>query len=147
MADAKAPEKDTAPKADDKELSPDERLPEAVGLRRRTADSGDPHIAWTAQKGRAGEAFPTADDSTPTHFHPKELPDPEAAMRAGFIPQVMPAGLVDPNHVTMPPSGNYDVDHPKRDEHRVALEDRQDGVLEDGPKFFAAAKAQQELDK
>lgn len=137
MADAKA--------KDDKELSADERLPEAVGLRRRTADSGDPHIAWTAQKGRAGEAFPVSDDSTPTHFHPKELPDPEVAILASFIPQVLPAGLVDANHITMPPSGNYDVDHPKRDEHRVAVEDRQDGVLEDSKKFYEAAKAQQKV--
>jgi hypothetical protein len=53
------------------------------------ADATDPDVGWTVQHGRGKDGVtknqqPTTPDQT---FHPDELPDPEAALRAGLLPQ------------------------------------------------------------
>jgi hypothetical protein len=128
-----------------------DRDPETVGpvaghsIRRlATSDDGDAHRDWTVQ---SGVPFPRSDDLPPTRFHPDELPNPDRALEAGFIPLVMPEALVDDDYVTQPPSMNLEHDHPLRDKYRV--EDDEDGENEGGPKLnrnvvreYEAAKAQ-----
>ncbi len=81
-----------------------------------TADYADPHRSWTSQ---SGAKFPVNELQT-THFHPDELPDPEVVAQAGLMPIVYPAGLIDVNHETQPPSANIPLDHPSRAKNRPA---------------------------
>lgn len=96
-------------------------------FRGRTADAHDPHRDWTVQKRVDGHqaAFPAVDDRPRRRFHPAELPDRETLETAGFNTDdvqgwEIPDGLVsdDPADATLPPSGNYPVDHPAREAHR-----------------------------
>lgn len=99
-----------------------ERPAEQVGapyghgaVRRVTADELDPHRDWTVQSGRP---FPQDDDDRTTRFHPAELPDPQKAVDAGLLPQVLPVTLIDSAHVTQPPSANPALDDPLREANR-----------------------------
>lgn len=89
----------------------------AGGNLARPADMDDEHRSWTVQSAKPMPKG--AWDKEPiTKFHPSELPNPEVAMAAGLMPLVNRSDLVDADNETMPPSGNYPVDHPKRDVHR-----------------------------
>jgi hypothetical protein len=55
------------------------------------ADAGDPDVGWTVQQARAEDspvAYPGGPATVPDQtYHPDELPDPVAALRAGLLPQ------------------------------------------------------------
>lgn len=80
-------------------------------IRRVTSDELDPHRDWTVQSGRP---FPQEAQGRTTRFHPAELPDPQKAVAAGLLPQVLPPQLIDSNHITQPPTENVPLDHPLR---------------------------------
>lgn len=97
------------------------RAKESVGpspalgvVRRTTADELDAHRDWTVQSGRP---FP-GDQGRTTHFHPDELPEPQKAVDAGLLPQLYPAGIIDPDHVTQTPFSDVSLDHPSRAKNR-----------------------------
>jgi hypothetical protein len=93
---------------------PREQVGAAYGhgaVRRTTSDELDPHRDWTVQSGRP---FPQEDRGRTTRFHPSELPDPQKAVDAGLLPQVLPPMLIDDTHITQPPSENVPLDHPLR---------------------------------
>jgi len=75
--------------------SKEDYLKAAAGLRPgfgATADSGDGSVGWTVGSGTPA---PEALDSTPGQvFSLSELPDPEVALSAGFVPQRIPADLI-----------------------------------------------------
>ena len=58
-----------------------------------SADATDPDVGWTVQHARTeddreGVAYPGGPATVPDQtFHPDELPDPVAALRAGLLPQ------------------------------------------------------------
>lgn len=68
-----------------------------------TADATDPDVGWTVQHAGAHQkekdrvAYPGAPSTVPDQtFHPDELPDPLAAIRAGLLPQNAEVLNVDP---------------------------------------------------
>lgn len=58
-----------------------------------SADANDPDVGWTVQQARVEDegdrvAYPGGPATIPDQtFHPDELPDPVAALRAGLLPQ------------------------------------------------------------
>lgn len=56
-----------------------------------SADATDPDVGWTVQHARRDDgavAYPGGPATIPDQtFHPDELPDPVAALRAGLLPQ------------------------------------------------------------
>lgn len=65
------------------------------------ADAFDPETGWTVQHAGAHQekpvAYPGGYATVPDQtFHPDELPDPTAAVRAGLLPQPMHALNIDP---------------------------------------------------
>lgn len=105
------------------DMEPESRLPGGGGIGwGRTSDHADPHRSWTVQSKKRMPRG--AWDIEPiTKFHPSELPNPDVALDAGLKVLLPPTNLIDSEHETQPPSGNYAVDHPKRDVHRRSLED------------------------
>jgi hypothetical protein len=106
---------------DDVEATPDAKddsAHEALygAVRTGASDYADAHVSWTSQ---SGAMFPVHEAQT-THFHPLELPDPEVIAQAGLMPIVYPAGLIDADHETQPPSANIPLDHPSRAKNRKA---------------------------
>lgn len=67
------------------------------------ADATDPDVGWTVQQARAEKAkdrvaYPGGPASVPDQtYHPDELPDPVAALRAGLLPQNTEVLNVDPD--------------------------------------------------
>lgn len=68
-----------------------------------TADATDPDVGWTVQhaqshvKEKDRVAYPGGPSTVPDQtFHPDELPDPLAAVRAGLLPQNVEVLNVDP---------------------------------------------------
>lgn len=123
-------------KYDDQE--PESRFPGGGGWG-RTADYGDAHRSWTVQSARPMPK--DAWDKEPiTKFHPSELPNPDVAMAAGLKPLINRVDLIDAEHETMPPSGNYPVDHPKREVHRRKVEEA-GGIGDQMDEEYKKAKA------
>lgn len=56
-----------------------------------SADATDPDVGWTVQQARLEKnavAYPGGPATVPDQtYHPDELPDPVAALRAGLLPQ------------------------------------------------------------
>jgi hypothetical protein len=104
----------------------------------RTSDWEDGKRSWTVQSAKP---MPSDDLGPTTFFHPSELPDPDVAIAAGMMPLVNPGHLVKADHITMPPSGNYPVDHPVRDVHRREITGPAQGMQE----AYDSAKALTEV--
>lgn len=111
-----------------------------LAVPRRTADYTDPHVGWTAQ---SGEPFPGLGYNPSTKFRPDELPDPDAAVAAGLLPQGIPDVLVEDGYVRQSPLTELAPDHEVRDDGRDEAEER-DAATNVPDVAYERAKAQVE---
>jgi hypothetical protein len=116
VADTENTKAEAEEKEYDDDLTAEPRFPGGGGWG-RTSDYADPHRSWTVQSPRP---MPDGAWNIPptTKFHPSELPNPDVIKDAGLKQLAHRADLVDEDAETLPPSGNYAVDHPSRKVHR-----------------------------
>lgn len=110
-----------------------------LAVPRRTADYTDAHVGWTAQ---SGEPFPGLAYNPNTKFDPSELPDPDAAVAAGLLPQGIPESMVEAGYQRQSPLTELPLDHETRDEGRAAADERDAVDGDQGDVAYDRARAQ-----